>query len=142
MSERARQAEWDRDGAGPDVASPPSRARSFNEILAELTKLGGVRGGLIVAPDGLVIASTLHARFAVEALAALGATLGRELERGTERLGRGELRTAVFAAPDGMIVMGTSPVGFLILLGDRDTEVAAVRTALREVLPRLDGHSS
>jgi predicted regulator of Ras-like GTPase activity (Roadblock/LC7/MglB family) len=140
MSERARATAWDNDGAGPAVA-PPLRGGSFAEVLGGLTKLEGVRGGLIVAPDGLVIASTLPARFAVEALAAVGAMLGRELERGTERLGRGELRTAVFAAPDGTILMGASLVGFLILLGDRDADLTAVRTALREALPRLDGHS-
>jgi predicted regulator of Ras-like GTPase activity (Roadblock/LC7/MglB family) len=140
MSGRARPA-WDTDDAGPVVAPPPLRGRSLTEILGGLTKLGGVRGGLIVAPDGLVIASTLPARFAVEALAAVGAMLGRELERGAERLGRGEFRTAMFAAPDGTILMGASPVGFLILLGDRDTDLTAVRTALRETLPRLDGHS-
>ena len=140
MSELARPMGPGTDNAGPVEESPPSRARLFAEILGGLTKLEGVRGGLIVAPDGLVITSALPARLAVESLAAVGATLGRELELGTERLGRGELRTAVFAAADGVILMGTSLVGFLILLGDRSADVAAVRAALRQALPRLDGH--
>ena len=136
MSEPARSP-----GLDGVVESHPLRGRSFAEILDALAKLEGIRGGLLVAPDGLVIASTLSTRFAVEALAAVGAALGRELERGTERFGRGELRTAVFAAADGMIVMGTSLVGFLILLGERSTDVAAARTALRHALSRLQAHS-
>ena len=140
MSEPARPMQRDADDTGPLAKSLPSRTRSFAEILGGLTKLEAVRGGLILAPDGLVITSTLPAGFEIEALAAVGATLGRELELGSERLGRGELRTAVFAAADGMILMGASLVGFLILLGDRTVDVAMVRAALRQALSRLPGH--
>lgn len=124
----------------PGGAAPrPSRSREFKEVLGELVKLDGVRGGLIVTPDGLVITSELPPRFPVEALAALAATLGRELEVGSERLGRGALRTALFSADDGTVFVGGIPVGFLILLGDRNVNLASVRMWLRKAVDRLQG---
>jgi predicted regulator of Ras-like GTPase activity (Roadblock/LC7/MglB family) len=85
-----------------------SRAQAFRETLFELIRLDGVRGGLIVTPDGLVINSELPPRFPVEALAALAATLGRELELGASRLDRGAFRTAFFSADDGTVFLGGS----------------------------------
>ena len=116
-----------------------SRARAFREILAALARLERIRGVLIVTPDGLVIASHLPSPAPAEALAALGAALGRELELGEERLGRGTFRTASFSAADGTIVVGAGAVGFLVLVGDRDVDLASVRPALIRALGRLRG---
>src|SRR5262245_55251504 len=86
-----------RNGESTAPLVRPSRAHVFKEIVASLSTIHGVRGGLLVTPDGLVITTDLPARAQVEALAALGATLGRELELGADRLGRGAFRTAFFS---------------------------------------------
>jgi predicted regulator of Ras-like GTPase activity (Roadblock/LC7/MglB family) len=117
----------------------PSRAQAFRETLFELIRLDGVRGGLIVTPDGLVITSELPPRFPVEALAALAATLGRELELGASRLDRGAFRTALFSADDGTVFVGGSPVGYVTLVADRNVNMEAVRTALGRAVDRLRG---
>lgn len=117
----------------------PSRAQAFRETLFELIRLDGVRGGLIVTPDGLVITSELPPRFPVEALAALAATLGRELELGASRLDRGAFRTALFSADDGTVFVGGSPVGYVTLVADRNVNTEAVRTALGRAVDRLRG---
>jgi predicted regulator of Ras-like GTPase activity (Roadblock/LC7/MglB family) len=117
---------------------PPSRAQQVKEILATLGRLAGVRGGLIVTPDGLVITADLPARISAEGLAALGATLGRELELGTDQLARGTFRTAFFSTDGGAIFLGGSPIGFVILLGDAGAEPAAVSPALQEAVARLE----
>ena len=127
-------------GVGSTVPSPePSRALAFRGILADLSRLEHVRGGLIVTPDGLVITSDLPSQSPAEALAALGAALGRELEMGADRLGRGEFKSAVFFADDGTIFVGGHSVGFLVLIGDRDVDVASVRNTLGHALDRLRG---
>ena len=123
-------------GAG---ALRPSRAQAFRETLVDLIRLDGVRGGLIVTPDGLVINSELPPRFPVEALAALAATLGRELELGASRLERGVFRTAFFSADDGTVFVGGSPVGYVTLVADRNVNIDAVRTALGRSVDRLRG---
>jgi len=92
-----------------------------------------------VTPDGLVITSELPPRFPVEALAALAATLGRELELGASRLERGAFRTAIFSADDGTVFVGGSPVGYLTLVADRNVNAEAVRAALGRAVDRLRG---
>ncbi|HWN14716.1 MAG TPA: roadblock/LC7 domain-containing protein [Candidatus Dormibacteraeota bacterium] len=124
---------------GTTVPRPSSRAQAFRETLFELIRLDGVRGGLIVTPDGLVITSELPPRFPVEALAALAATLGRELELGASRLERSAFRTALFSADDGTVFIGGSPVGYVTLVADRNVNMEAVRAALGRAVDRLRG---
>jgi predicted regulator of Ras-like GTPase activity (Roadblock/LC7/MglB family) len=99
-----------------------------------LTQLDHVRGGLLVAPDGLVIAATLPPDIPVEPLSALAATLGRELELRGPRLRRGTFLMAHFVAEDGTVFLGGTPVGFIVLLADASVNRDVVRHALREVL--------
>ena len=124
---------------GAPIASRPSRAQAFRETLNELIRLDGVRGGLIVTPDGFVITADLPPPISAEELAALGATLGRELELGMDQLARGSFRTAFFSTDGGTVFLGGSPIGFVILLGDVGAEPAAVSRALLEAVARLEG---
>ena len=124
-----------------DVGAAPltSRAQQFKDILGGLGKLAGVQGGLIVTADGFVITADLPPRISAEALAALAATLGRELELGMAQLARGTFRTAFFSTDDGAVFLGGSPIGFVILLGDATAEPAAVTPALQAAVARLQG---
>lgn len=122
--------------------SPPqtSRARQFREILGELSHVGGVRGGMIVTPDGFVVTADLPATIAsAEGLAALAATLGRELELGSDQLAGGPFKTAFFSADDGSVFLGGSPIGYVVLLGDAGAVPEAVAPALEGALTRLEG---
>jgi predicted regulator of Ras-like GTPase activity (Roadblock/LC7/MglB family) len=121
-----------------DPAAPlPSRAHMLKMTLADLTKPRGVHGGLIVTADGFVITSALPPGYAIEALGALGATLGRELELGAERLGRGLFKAAHFASSDGAIFVAGSPVGFLILIADPHVDVPPVLQSVGRAQHRL-----
>src|SRR6202162_702974 len=101
----------------PTTPARSARSREFRRILAEMLKIDRVRGGVVVAADGLVITSSLPRGIAVEPLAALTATLGRELEVGADRLKRTAFHTALFSADDGTVFLGSSPVGFVVGLG-------------------------
>lgn len=114
--------------------SPPSAGRAFRQLLAGLTALDHVRGGLLVAPDGLVIAATLPPDIPVEPVSALAATLGRELELRGPRLRHGAFLIAQFAADDGSVFVGATPVGFIVLLVDAQVNRDAIRHALRETI--------
>jgi predicted regulator of Ras-like GTPase activity (Roadblock/LC7/MglB family) len=113
------------------------RARAFKEIVAHLAQVAGIRGVLLVTPDGLVITAALPPRAPIEALAALGAALGRELEVGSARLGRGRFRLALFRADEGTFFVGASRLGFLIALGDQTAHVGSVQAELAGALDRL-----
>jgi len=105
--------------------------RDLRTLLHELLTVDNVRGGLIVAPDGLLIASELPSNIPVEALSALAATLGRELEVRGPRLRRGSFIMAHFAAGDGTVFLGGTPVGFILLLADATANRERIRTAMR-----------
>ena len=129
-----------RPAGAPALAGGLSaRAREFRRVLAEMLKIERVRGGLLVAADGLVITASLPRGVAPEPLAALAATLGRELEVGADRLQRSPFRTALFSADDGTVVLGSSAVGFVVVLGDREVNVGLVQWALRKALATLEG---
>lgn len=123
----------------PGTPSRSTRAREFRRILAEMLRIDRVRGGLVVAADGLVIAASLPRGVAVEPLAALAATLGRELEVGGDRLKRTAFQAALFSSDSGTVFLGSSPVGFVVVLGDREVNVGLVQWQLRKALATLEG---
>jgi predicted regulator of Ras-like GTPase activity (Roadblock/LC7/MglB family) len=97
----------------------------------------GVRGGVLVAPDGFVIDSQLPPDIPLEPLAAVAATLGRELELGADRLSRGMAGTAFFSADDGTLLVGGSPVGFLAVLTGPGIDIGAMRETVKRSVDAL-----
>ena len=111
-----------------------SRGRQVRDIVHAIARLHGVKGAAIVAPDGFVIAAEVPEGVAVESLAALAATLGRDLEVGASRLGRGAFQTALFSADDGTLFLATSPIGFVVALAEPQASLQSVRGALAEAV--------
>jgi predicted regulator of Ras-like GTPase activity (Roadblock/LC7/MglB family) len=115
-----------------------SRGRHVRDIVEELRRLHGARGALIVAPDGFVIAAELPGSVAVDPLAALAATLGRELETSSARLGRAPFSTALFSADDGTLFLAASRIGYLVVLADQQVNVQPIRRALADAVALID----
>ena len=114
-----------------------SRAAAVRSMLGNLARIPGVRGGLLIASDGFVIASSLPQEVPLDPLAALATTLGRELELGTDKLTRGMVSIALFSADDGSVFLGPSPMGFVLLLAERHADVSAMRGEFRNALDTL-----
>jgi len=117
--------------AGAITDARPMLGRDFRSLLGQLVKLDHIAGGLIVAPDGLLIAAQLASGIAAEPLSALAATLGRQLELRGPQLRRGTFPMAHFATAQGTAFLGSTPVGFIVLLGDASASWDVVRGALR-----------
>jgi predicted regulator of Ras-like GTPase activity (Roadblock/LC7/MglB family) len=115
-----------------------SRGRQVRDVVQALARAAAVRGALLVAADGFVIAAEVPARLAVEPLAALAATLGRDLEVGAIRLGHGAFQTALFSADDGTLFLAASRIGFVVALADPQGNVQAIRGALEEAVNAID----
>jgi predicted regulator of Ras-like GTPase activity (Roadblock/LC7/MglB family) len=115
-----------------------SRGRHVRDIVQELKRLHWVRGALLVAADGFVIAAEMPSAVAVEPLAALAAALGRELETSATRMGRAAFCTALFSADDGAMFLATSRIGYLVMLADQQVNVQAVRGALADAVALID----
>jgi predicted regulator of Ras-like GTPase activity (Roadblock/LC7/MglB family) len=115
-----------------------SRGRHVRDIVQELKRLHWVRGALLVAPDGFLIAADLPETVAVDSLAALAATLGRELETSAARLGRPSFSTALFSADDGTMFLAASRIGYLVVLADQQANVQAIRGALTDAVALIE----
>lgn len=115
-----------------------SRGRQVRDIVQSIARLHGIRGALIVAADGFVIAAEVPSGVAVESLAALAATLGRDLEVGASRLGGGAFQTALFSADDGTLFLATSPIGFVVALAEPQANLQSVRGALAEAVTLIE----
>ncbi|HZO42133.1 MAG TPA: roadblock/LC7 domain-containing protein [Methylomirabilota bacterium] len=116
------------------VVAQPELGRDLRAVLADLLKLEHIIGALVVAPDGLVIAADLPKEIEAEPLSALAATLGRELELRGPRLRRGTFPMAQFASVSGAVFLGSTPVGFIVLLGEPRAEWETIRAALRRAV--------
>jgi predicted regulator of Ras-like GTPase activity (Roadblock/LC7/MglB family) len=116
------------------VVAQPELGRDLRAVLADLLKLEHIIGALVVAPDGLVIAADLPKEIEGEPLSALAATLGRELELRGPRLRRGTFPMAQFASVSGAVFLGSTPVGFIVLLGEPRAEWETIRAALRRAV--------
>ena len=113
------------------IDAQPALGRDFRSLLGELVTLNHITGGLIVAPDGLLIAAQLPGEIVPEPLSALAAILGRELELRGPRLRRGTFPMAQFASATGIAFLSTTPVGYIVLLGDASADRDTIRSALR-----------
>jgi predicted regulator of Ras-like GTPase activity (Roadblock/LC7/MglB family) len=115
-----------------------SRGRTVRDIVGELARLHWARGALIVAPDGFVIAAELPGTVAVDPLAALAASLGRELETSAARMSRPSFSTAMFSADDGTMFLSASRIGYLVVLAESQANVPAIRSALAEAVSLIE----
>jgi predicted regulator of Ras-like GTPase activity (Roadblock/LC7/MglB family) len=113
------------------ILERPALGRDLRGLLAELLKLEHITGGLVVAPDGLTIAADLPREIEAAPLSALAATLGRELELRGPKLRRGTFPMAQFASVSGTAFLGSTPVGFIMLLGEPRADWDAIRAGLR-----------
>jgi predicted regulator of Ras-like GTPase activity (Roadblock/LC7/MglB family) len=115
-----------------------SRGRQVHDIVKSLARLRAVRGALLVAPDGFVIAAEVPPTIALEPLAALAATLGRDLEVGASKLGGGAFQTALFSADDGTLYLAASRIGFVVALAEPQANFQVIRGGLEEAVTLID----
>jgi predicted regulator of Ras-like GTPase activity (Roadblock/LC7/MglB family) len=112
----------------------PSRGRHVRDIIQQLLKLRWVRGALLVAPDGFVIAAEVPDTVQLESLAAMAARLGHELEASAARMGRASFSTAMFSATDGAMFVGAASIGYVVVLADQQANLEAIRSAVEEAV--------
>jgi len=119
-------------------AALPADGRDVRAVLSALGRAEGVRGALLVAADGLVIAAALPEGIGVEALSALAATLGRELELRASLAGHGAFSLAYFEAEAGSLILGTTAIGFVIVLTEAGCDEAPLAEALHGAIDVIE----
>ena len=117
----------------------PSRGRFVRDVVQQLLKLRAVRGALLVASDGFVIAAEVPNTVSLEPLAAMAARLGRDLEASATRMGRASFSTAMFSGPDGPMFLAAAPIGYVVVLAEQRANHEAIRSATDEAVALLQG---
>src|SRR5439155_1117849 len=119
----------------------PTESREALFVRADATVIVAVprepRTDAVAARAGLLIAANLPREVEAEPLSAVAAALGRELELQGPRLRRGTFPTAHFASVSGSAFLGSTPVGYIVLLGEPRADWEAVRSELRGALGRV-----
>jgi predicted regulator of Ras-like GTPase activity (Roadblock/LC7/MglB family) len=112
--------------------------RDIRAVLHRLAETASVHGSLLVAPDGLVIASALREVIGVEALSALAAALGRELELRASLPGHGTFGVAQFASESGALLLGSTAIGFVVVLAVEPPDRARLADDVRDAVATIE----
>jgi predicted regulator of Ras-like GTPase activity (Roadblock/LC7/MglB family) len=115
----------------------PSRGRFVHDIVQQFVKVRSVRGAVLLAPDGLVIAAEVPDSVAVDQLAAMAAALGRELQASAARMGRSSFSTAQFSADDGTMFLAATGIGYVVVLAEPQANLDTVRGAVEEAVAMI-----
>jgi predicted regulator of Ras-like GTPase activity (Roadblock/LC7/MglB family) len=112
----------------------PSRGRHVRDIIQQILERRSIRGALLVAPDGFVIAAEVPDTTPVEPLAAMAARLGRELEASAARMGRASFSTAMFSADEGAMFVAAAGIGYVVVLAEQQANLESIRGAVEEAV--------
>jgi predicted regulator of Ras-like GTPase activity (Roadblock/LC7/MglB family) len=112
--------------------------RDLRGVLSRLAETNGVLAALLVAPDGLVIASALRQDLPIEAISALAATLGRELERRATPCADDPLGVSQFASEQGTFFLGATAIGFVVVLADARAQGTALADDVHESVEAIE----
>ena len=111
----------------------------IEEVLDSLRNVEGSFGGVLVADDGMIIASRLDKRFAADKVAALASDLVTALKRVITELQFGEPKTMLIEGELGKVTVIEAPGGgmFILLIGSTDMNLGMARMALHEAMAQL-----
>jgi len=111
---------------------------SLSELLAELTRMPGVRGALVASrDDGLVVADALMENVDGPAVAALAASLTGRMIGVTAALGQPEPISWQLQGSDGMLVAAPAREGLLVVaVADAEVNAGELRLRLLSVAGR------
>jgi len=89
-------------------------------ILAKLNDTISARGSLVIAPDGMVIASDIREGVDVDRLSALGAAILTEVGKSLDKAGLKDFNQVEIAAEQGKVILvEAGPTYVLVLLGPK-----------------------
>lgn len=109
------------------------------ETLERVTRVGGIRGAMLVAEsDGLVVAEALAEGLDGAAIAALAASLTLRLRRTARQAGLAVPAVVQLKAEAGTLI--TVPAGddlLLVAVAERDANLGLARIELKDAATRL-----
>jgi len=89
-----------------------------NSILENLNRCVGIKGSMVVTPDGVVVASQLGAGLEEDRVAAIASVLIPGIRRALERAQLGPFSRCMLTATDGKLVIVDAGIAFLVVATD------------------------
>ena len=112
----------------------------MQRILEELNRVPGVKGSMVMTPDGMVVVEALGPTLEEEWVAAAAANMIIRAGRSVEGLNLGTLNRFVLTAGRGRIVFVNIEVGFLVVIASKslklDTTILEIDSAARKIRHR------
>ena len=107
----------------------------MKNILEELNQEVGIKGSMVITPDGIMVASALGPELEEELVAAITSSLLVAVKKSLGRISApGNLNSCVLTADNGKIMFYDMGNSFLVVVADQtlclDTSIIAIRSAI------------
>jgi len=110
----------------------------MREVLRQLNAINGMRGSLVVTPDGLPIVEDLPAELDVETTAGLGACMGKMLSDWAGEMGAGNIAVGMIEARAARLFVSVILWGFLVAVAEKRCPLGEARLEMRAAAARLN----
>jgi predicted regulator of Ras-like GTPase activity (Roadblock/LC7/MglB family) len=109
----------------------------MRRILKQLNEVVGVKGSLVVTKDGIVIASHLGRQLEEDVVAAMAANVVLSTRRTLEGNGLRHFSRFTLVATHGKMVFTDAGPAFLVVVMDRNVELAPVDIEVESAAMRI-----
>lgn len=130
LEEIIRTAE--KGGAGLTTTQVISavKGQTLDTLLADVNKVPGVLGSLIVGRDGLVITNTMPSDVDKDLVGALTSSLFANIDIQIKRMQRGLLKRLILETDVGLSILAQLEMGTMVVFTERDVNLPNVLTAV------------
>ena len=110
----------------------------MHEVLQRLNRIEGIKGSLVVTPDGLPIAVDLPADYDPETAAGLGAAMGKMVTDWAGSAGAGKISVGMIEAKFARLFVSAITWGFVIAVAEKQCALGEARLEMRAAASKLD----
>lgn len=107
------------------------------KVLEELNKTSGITGSMLVAADGIVIASDLDSSNEDETVGALASSIAAVIRKSMDKLGREHFSQVTIEAERGKMFLAETGVGMLVVTAEQQANIGLVRLEINQAVSRL-----
>ena len=109
----------------------------MHEVLEDLNKTSGITGSMLVASDGIVIASDLDSTNEEDTVGALASSIAVVIRKSMEKLGRERFSQVTIEAERGKMFLADAGVGMLVVTAENKANIGLVRLEIKQAVARL-----
>ena len=103
----------------------------MEKVLEGLNSVAGVRGSMVMTPEGVIAGSRLPEEIPEEAVAAISAHMIKTGDSSLQGLGFGEFNRLILTCVHGRLVFVNMGIGYLVVIANQGID-------LRQILIEID----